>query len=857
MSVVKTSLRNFLAHKGRMILSGAAVALSVAFVCGTLVFTATMQTTFDKLFAESASDVMIQPGEDGSAMDESPSTGRFDAMPPEVIGEIEAVDGVETAVGIVQSTSIVAVGPDNESVGPTGGAPTMGVNWTHVELRTMEEPEGALPEGPDEIMIDGDTADSSGLGIGDTIRIMGVNGTTEHTVTGVVEFATTNPGAAVVYFDTETAQQVLLGGEGFTGVYVDGDGSVSDEVLRDRVADAIDTSGVRVLTNAEYTQENQDALGAFFNVIQYVLLGFALIALLVGIFLIVNTFTMLVAQRTREIGLFRAIGASRRQVNRSVLLEALILGVVGSVLGFVLGVGLAVGLMAVMGAFGLNLSTDDLTISTAVPITGIVLGITVTLVAAYFPARRAGKITPMAALQDAGLPGDKRAGRIRATIGAVLTVAGALMLFLTTTAERTVAAGGYLGLGILLTLVGMVVFAPALVGGIVKALAVVLLRIFGPIGRLAERNALRNPNRTGGTASALMIGLALVTSLAVVGSSMIASATEEIDRSIGADFIVQTSNFQPVLPDAAEAVRNADHLAAVSEMRGVSAEVTADGDSFEQSFSAVDDSFPDMIRVEMAEGSFADALAPGAVAIGSARADTENLAVGDEITVTFEGGEETTLTIGGITAPGSNPEAMPAYVSMETVRDSVPESELPLAWMLMAIADEGQVDAARESLDSALEPMPQMEVRDQAEYKEMIEQQIGQLLNMVYGLLALAIIVAILGVVNTLALSVVERTREIGLMRAIGLSRRQLRRMIRLEAVVIALFGALLGVAMGLAWGAGAQQILALEGMEVLALPWFTIAVVFVGAALVGLLAALVPAFRAGRMNILDAVSTE
>ncbi|NJP69021.1 ABC transporter permease [Streptomyces spiramenti] len=857
MSVVKTSLRNFFAHKGRMILSGAAVALSVAFVCGTLVFTATMQTTFDKLFAESASDVMVTPGEESRAMEESSSTGRFDVMPPEVIGDIEAVDGVDTAVGIAESVSLVAVGPDNESVGPTTGAPTIGLNWTHVELRTMEEPEGALPEGPDEIMIDGDTASSSGLGIGDTVRIMGLNGTTEHTITGVVDFATTNPGAAVVYFDTETAQQVLLGSEGFTSVYVDGDGSVSDEVLRDRVAEAIDTSGVRVLTNAEYTQENQDALGAFFNVIQYVLLGFAGIALLVGIFLIVNTFTMLVAQRTREIGLFRAIGASRKQVNRSVLIEALILGVVGSVLGFLLGVALAVGLMALMGAFGLNLSTDDLTISTAVPITGIVLGITVTLVAAYFPARRAGKITPMAALSDAGLPGDKRAGRIRAIVGAVLTAVGALMLFLTTTAEETAAAGGNLGLGILLTLVGMVVFAPALVGGIVKALAVVLLRIFGPIGRLAERNALRNPNRTGGTASALMIGLALVTSLAVVGSSMIASATEEIDRSIGADFIVQTNNFQPVLPEAAEAVRGADNLSAVSEMRGVEAEITAGGDSFEQGFSAVDESFPDMMRVEMAEGSFADALAPGAVAIGASRADTEDLSVGDEITVTFEGGEETTLTIGGITAPGSNPDASPAYVSLDTVRESVPESDLPLTWMLMAIADEGQIDAARASLESALDSMPQMEVRDQAEYKEMIEDQVGQLLNMVYGLLALAIIVAVLGVVNTLALSVVERTREIGLMRAIGLSRRQLRRMIRLESIVIALFGAILGVAMGLAWGGAAQQILALEGMGVLVLPWGTIVAVFIGAALVGLLAALVPAFRAGRMNILNAIATE
>ncbi|WP_130799140.1 ABC transporter permease [Streptomyces otsuchiensis] len=858
MSVVKTSLRNFFAHKGRMILSGMAVTLSVAFVCGTLVFTATMQTTFDKLFSQSASNVMVSPATAESSFEEGNPSGRPDSLPGSIVDDIEAVDGVETATGVVESTSIVAIGPDNDTVGPTTGAPTIGINWSDVELRIMEEPEGALPQGPGEVMIDGDTASSSGLGIGDTLSIVSVTGTSDYAITGVVDFATTNPGASIVYFDLATAQEILLGADGFTTVYVDSDGNVSDAELRDRVEAAVDSDDVRVLTADEFIQENQDALGEVFDIIRYVLLAFAMISLLVGVFLIVNTFTMLVAQRTREIGLFRAIGASRKQINRSVLIEALLLGVFGSVLGFLAGLGLAVGLMALMGAIGLNISTDDLTVSAAVPITGIVLGITVTLVAAYFPARRAGKITPMAALQDAGIPGDVRAGRIRAAIGGLLTVVGALLLVLTTTTDEVGPASGYVAGGLLLTLVGMVVFAPALVGSVVKVLSSVLLRGFGPVGRLAERNALRNPRRTGGTASALMIGLALVTSLAVVGSSMISSASKQIDEAIGADFMIQTSNWQPIPPDAADALRNADHLSATSDFMLMPAQVTTpDGETYEQSFSVVDESFPDMMRVEMSEGSLGEALAPGNVSIDAGRAEREGVEVGDELTITFRGGEETTLTVGAIVAPGSEAEGSPAYTSVATVAESVPEDAMPLPWMIMALADEGMVDEARASLEEAAGALPTLEVRDQADYKKMIEEQVGQLLNMTYGLLALAIIVAILGVVNTLALSVVERTREIGLMRAIGLSRRQLRRMIRLESVVIALFGAVLGVGMGLAWGLAAQQLLAMEGMDVLVLPWATIIVVFIGAALVGLLAALVPAFRAGRMNILNAIATE
>ncbi|MBB0243795.1 FtsX-like permease family protein [Streptomyces alkaliphilus] len=866
MSVMKTSLRNFFAHKGRMILSGLAVLLSVAFVCGTLVFTATMQTTFDRLFTVSASNVMVTPGtaEDSGGFDQTPAmTGRPETMPGEVVETLRGVDGVEEVTGYLDSQSVVAVDADNENIGPATGAPTIVANWTPIELRSMEIVEGAAPEGSGEVMVDSQTAENSSVAVGDELRLLSVGGSFEATVSGIVEFRITNPGATLLYFDTATAQEILLGGEdGYTAFYVDTTDAVSDEEMRDRVASAVNGEQYLVRTAEQYAEDNRNALGEFLDIIRWVLLGFAGIALLVGIFLIVNTFTMLVAQRTREIGLFRAIGAQRGQVNRSVMVEALLLGIVGSVLGFVAGIGIAIALMAILGAVGMNLSTDDLTVGWAVPVTGIVLGVTVTLIAAWIPARRAGRITPMAALQDAGNPGDVRAGRVRAAIGAALLALGVAALIAVTGTESAGAAGQLLGVGIPLTLVGLVLAAPALVGLVIRGLSAVLLRGFGSVGRLAERNALRNPRRTGATASALMIGLALVSALSVAGASLVASTDKAIDETIGADFIVQNEGFTPVIPEAVEAARGADDLEAISEYREIRAELTPVGgggdDAFDQRLAMVNEAYPRVFAVDVAEGDIDGALAPGGISLTDTVAERQGVELGDELEVLTQGGGTTTLTVRAITtSAGAATEGDAAYIGIAGAEEFIPEEAMPLPWGLFAIAEEGRQAEARASLEAALEPFPQVVVRDQADYKELVRSEVGMLLNMVYGLLALAIIVAVLGVINTLALSVVERTREIGLMRAIGLSRRQLRRMIRLESVVIALFGAVLGVALGLFWGWASQRVMALEGIDVLEIPVNVIVIVFIGSALVGLLAALIPAFRAGRMNILRAIATE
>ncbi|MFI9172164.1 ABC transporter permease [Streptomyces lincolnensis] len=854
MTVLKTSMRNFFAHKGRMALSAVAVMLSVAFVCGTLVFTDTMNTTFDKLFASTASDVTVSPK--GAKSDDTPQNGKPASLPAALLPQVEKAKDVKSAEGAVSAMNVTVVDSRNKNMGNSDGAPTIAGNWTSSDARTMDITSGHAPRGPTEVMVDADTADKHDLKLGEELRTISVAGDFTARIVGIAAFKVTNPGAAVFYFDTATAQRELLGATGlFTQIYVTAANGATDTQLKQNVTQALDGT-FKIQTAKENADENRQGIDQFMNVIKYAMLGFAGIAFLVGIFLIINTFSMLVAQRTREIGLMRAIGSSRKQVNRSVLVEALLLGVVGSILGVGAGVGIAIGLMKLMSAAGMNLSTDDLTVTTTTPIAGLVLGVVVTVLAAYLPARRAGKVSPMAALRDAGTPADGRAGLVRGLIGLVLTGAGTFALYTAANADKASEGALLLGGGVVLTLIGFVVIGPLLAGGVVRVISAVLLRAFGPVGRLAERNALRNPRRTGATGAALMIGLALVACLSVVGSSMVASATSELDKSVGADFIVQGN--QRIVPQAQRAMERSPGLAHVTSYKELEATLTSpDGKKDTKGVTAADPSYAKDLRRPTTAGTLTAAYGKDAMSVGSDYAKAHGVRVGDTITVAFKGGETAKLKVAAVTDDSGALDKGSRYLSIETMRKYVPADQIPPDSIMFAKAKDGQEKQAYAALKESLDKYPQYQVRDQTDYKQELKNQVGQLLNMVYGLLALAIIVAVLGVVNTLALSVVERTREIGLMRAIGLSRRQLRRMIRMESVVIALFGALLGLGLGMGWGTTAQKLLALEGLGVLEIPWTTIIGVFIGSAFVGLFAALVPAFRAGRMNVLNAIATE
>ncbi|HEY8984617.1 MAG TPA: FtsX-like permease family protein [Streptomyces sp.] len=860
MTVLKTSMRNFFAHKGRMALSAIAVLLSVAFVCGTLVFTDTMSTTFDKLFAATSSDVTVSPKGASDTGETNTGNGKPLVMPASVVDTVRKAKGVKSAEGGVASTSVTVVDADKDDLSPSGGGPTIVGNWNANDARTMKITSGAAPKGPGQVMVDADTVDKHHLKLGDEIGVISAVGTHTAKISGIVEFQVTNPGAAIFYLDTKTAQETLVGQTGvYTSVNVTAAAGVTDDQLKRDVTAALGAGTHKVQTAKETADANRKDVGEFMDVLKYAMLGFAGIAFLVGIFLIINTFSMLVAQRTREIGLMRAIGSSRKQVNRSVLIEAFLLGVVGSVLGVGAGIGVAVGLMKLMNSAGMNLSTDDLTVAWTTPALGLVLGVVVTVFAAYLPARRAGKVSPMAALRDAGTPADAKAGLVRGVIGLVLTGTGGFALYLAGTADKGSEGASWLGLGIVLSLLGFVVVGPLLAGGVVRVLGAVLLRAFGPVGRMAERNALRNPRRTGATGAALMIGLALVACLSVVSSSMVASVTQELDKSVGTDFIVRSSSEQNITQQAVDAIKKTPGLKRVTEYKSMDADFTTpDGKvSKDTAITAADPTYPDDLRVETVQGNLHDAYKPDSMSVHEDYAKDHGIRLGSTVKVAFQDGRTANLTVRAITKSDGAIDSGAMYTAISTMAKYVPADKMPLDEIVFATAEKGQQDAAYTALKSALHDLPQYKVRNQTDYKQELKDQVGQLLNLIYGLLALAIIVAVLGVVNTLALSVVERTREIGLMRAIGLSRRQLRRMIRMESVVIALFGALLGLGLGMGWGATAQKLLALQGLGVLEIPWTTIVGVFIGSAFVGLFAALVPAFRAGRMNVLNAIATD
>jgi putative ABC transport system permease protein len=854
--VLKATLRSFLAHKGRLVLSALAIVLSVAFVAGSLIFSDTVTRTFDRLFASTAADVKVGPKE---GLDEAVPSGNIPTVPADLADRVAKIDGVAAAHVDAAVENITVVDDKNEPVGPTTGAPTIATNWYVTERSPVKLTSGHEPRGPGEALLDADTADAKHMRIGDTLTVLAAPGSFKVEVVGIATFTTTNPGAALVFLDTPTAQTKLLGSEDVaTSISVDAAPGVSDAQLKARIGDGLG-SAYELSTASEQAESDAAQLGGFLDVIKFVMLGFAGIAVLVGVFLIVNTFSMLIAQRTRELGLLRALGADRRQVRRSVLTEALLLGLVSSTIGLAVGIGLAFGLIALMGLLGMNLKSTEMVIGWGTPVAAYVVGVGVTFVAAYLPARRAAQVSPMAALADAEIAGVGRPLRLRAVLGSVFAVAGGAALVGCATAEETGQAAPLLGLGVVLTLIATVIAGPLLVRPLIRVLGGAFPALFGPVGRMSQRNALRNPRRTGATAAALMVGLALVGGMSVASASMTKSFDQQIDKTLGADFIVQNSNFTPFPQEITDKVRATDGAGLVVRQRFAPLALRLpDGKRVESTAAGYDARLDDVAHVTYAEGDSAAALATGSIAMDRGFAEEHGVSVGATLPVEFPAGRTADLKVGALTdQEGSDSFGMEGgiFLGLGTLEKYAPGGQESALYVNAAPGtDPGTL---RDRLDQTLDPYPQVQVRDQADYKALIRDQIAVMLYLVYALLGLAIIIAVLGVVNTLALSVVERTREIGLLRAIGLGRRQLRRMIRLESVVIAVFGAVLGLGLGLVWGVAIQQVLALEGMTAFAIPWGTIVAVVVGSAVVGIVAALLPALRASRMNVLAAIAHE
>lgn len=851
--LLKISLRSFLAHKGRMVLSLIAIALSVGFVSGTLVFSNTATSTSDKLFASTASDVSVTqtPAKQviGPNMRMNPLS-----VPASTVQKVAAQPGVKIALGEISVGNADLVNPRTSKVaGPYDGAPALVGAWVSSPRTSLKITSGNAPSGPKQMMIDADTAAKSDLHLGDPVRVINGRGTFDYTISGLATFTTANPGSAMAFLDVPTAQHDLLGKTGlFTSIDVYGDGSASNDRLKTEISGVLG-EGYDVKTAAEEKAHNAADIGTFLTFMKAALLGFAGIALLVGGFLIINTFSMLVAQRTREIGLLRALGGGRRQIIRSVLIEALLLGVIGSTLGMLAGLGVAMLLIQLMAPAGIPIS-NSLDIGADVPIASYAGGIVVTLLASWLPARRAGRISPMAALSEHGALDDMAANRQRNLIGLLLAVVGAGTLV----GGAVTAQQGLVATGAAVLLIAFVVLGPLAATRVIGMLGEVLPPVFGASGRLAQLNAVRNPRRTSATAAALMIGLCLVTGLSVESASLVSSSDAQVAKTLGADYLVSPGSaggLTSAMLAAATRTPGIDHVTA--EKFVLTTITTGDGKSRNFTVKAVTPSITRDFRVPVSAGDM-EALTRGGVSVDQDFAKEHNLKVGDKLTIDYGKGYTQAVPIGVITAEGNPFFDSQIYIGIPTMAEVLPAQLTPpdAGFLCMAVSGADK-DKTYQALQDSLSAYPMVTVQNHAGFNQTFQKSVDALFGIIYGLLALAIIVAVLGVINTLALSVVERTREIGLLRAIGLSRRQLRRMIRLESVVIAVFGALIGTALGLAWGIGFQRASRTQGMSVLSVPFGTIVAVLLLSAVVGLLAALLPAFRAARMNVLKAISTE
>lgn len=859
----KASLRSFFAHKGRMVLSVLAIALSVAFVAGTLMFTSMFTKTFDTLFASTTPDVTIAAarGTDDEFDEGLPGAPRY--VPDNLTGRIAGVDGVAAVEPIINVTDATML-KGRTSLSPEG-PPTILQNWGDSD-GAVKLTSGQAPVGANQVLVDADTAKKKDVRIGDTLRVVGMRGEFSTTVSGIVTFTTTNPGAALFFFDMPTMREKLLGVPNvLTQIAVTAREGVSHDELRNRITSAIgpnQPTPLEIKTKAEQSRTQAEALGTVMSVIRNALLGFAALAALVGVFLIFNTFAMLVAQRTREIGLLRAIGADRGQINRSVLTEALLLAVVGSTLGLGLGYLTAMGLITVMSGFGMNLRIEDLSLTPGSAIAGYSIGFIVTLLSAMLPALRAGRISPMAALAEVGAPPSKSLVT-RSLIGMTGLAAGiACLIWSTVDSLSGTNAALLLGGGIAGSLIAVIVLGPVFARAVVPVLGLPLRGVFGTVGRLSQQNALRNPRRTSATAAALMIGLSVVTGVAVVTSSIESSVNAEIDKQVGADYLVMGGMNGPPVPMSGEIVnkiRAVEGVGVLTRQRSTPRLTITSAtrtEPWKTRGLATDDTFDQTTHLEYEKGTAAEALRAGGIVLGGDRARTLGVDVGDPVTVDFGNGAKVELTVGALSRSGRQAvDDDSPIISIATLDRHLPDiADMGVMLNAKAGADKTEL---KENLTRAMESYPQFKILDQADIKKSVAGNIEGLLATVYALLALAIFIAILGVVNTLALSVIERTREIGLMRAIGTTRRQLRRMIRLESLMIAVFGAALGLGLGMTWGVTSQQLLAREGLTILTVPWPTIVTVVLGAALVGLLAAIVPSIRASRMNVLDAIATE
>ncbi|MFC5805508.1 ABC transporter permease [Streptomyces formicae] len=850
----RTAVRTVLAHKTRLLMTVLAVMLGVAFVSGTLVFTDTLSNAFRSQSAKSYDNVAVAVTSFGDPNDPESDPG----VSQKTLDKIRALDGVAAAHGRVEGFAGVA-DRDGKLIDSTFGSPK-GSNFA--PGKDGKDPayafiDGSGPLKAGQIALDEGTAAKGSFEVGDRIRVATNGPVKEFTLSGVftTDDGEVKAGGSLVLFDTAVAQKQYLKAGWYQDVTVTAAAGADDAKLLDAIEPLLPKSA-EAKTGQAIAEEQAKDIESGLGALKQVLLGFAGIALFVGIFLISNTFSMLVAQRTKELALMRAVGASRKQITRSVLIEAAVVGAIASAIGFVIGVGLALGLRSGMATFGMSVPPGPLVVTATPVIAALAVGVLITMLAAWLPGRRAAKIPPVAAMSSVHAVATTKSLVVRNSIGAFITSLGAAAIVWGAgvggdDGRLRIAAGAFFAL------IGIIVLIPLLSRPVIALIRPLLTGPFGVSGKLAGQNAVRNPRRTGATASALAIGLTLVTGLSVLGVTVGQALDKMTTDNIKADYMVVMANGGDLDQSALTALEKADGVTAVSPQQSVYFELRKSGgkagkDGFVSASAVTPGAIEQVLNIDVVQGGLGS-LAEGRIAVAEKTAEKRGWKVGTDIPVTFGDKKQGTLTVGAVYKDSEF--VSPVIVSTEVVNSHEAKPYIP---QIFVKTEGGQTEANEKALISALGENPAITVMDHQDIRDQFGGMINLLLNILYGLLAMALLIAVLGVVNTLAMSVFERQQEIGMLRAIGLDRRRVKRMVRLEAVVISLFGALIGIGLGvfLGWAIGETMRASIPGYE-LVLPWDRIGIFLVLAGLVGVLASLWPARSAAKLNMLNAIKTE
>ena len=846
------AVKSLWARKVRALTTTLAVVIGVAFVAGTYILTDTTFAAFDEIFSDSLEGTSVVITARDEVVQESNEIPSFDAA---LLPDVKRVRGVRLAAGAI-FTPGGFFDSEGEAIGSKFAPKFISSNMPD-GLEPQTYVDGHPPRNPKQASLDEAAAEDSGLEIGDEIELASVERATTYTLVGLTRLGDASFGGASIANVTLPEAQRITGKKGeFDQISLAAEEGISETTLLRRVQ-RIAPATVRVETAQQNAKRNSDQIRDNLGFLRIALLIFAFVALFVGAFLIFNTFSITVAQRIKEFGMLRTLGAGRRQILTSVVVEALLIGLLGALLGLAAGYGIAKGLTALFVAVGLDLPTTALVTKDRTVVASLLIGVGVTLASSLVPALRATRVPPIAAMQNLEVPRSRRRGIAYAAIAVLLGAAGLALVVagLFGGADGGTAAG-MMGGGAVAVILGVSLFSPRLVRPLASLAGWPLERLRRLTGRLARENTQRNPSRTAVTAAALMIGLAVVAFVTVFAAGIKSSIATAVDDSFQGELVLQnTDGFSPISPGAADAARQVPGVELVSTMRAAQAKLL-NGGGGKPRVSALERDAADVLTIDWNEGGSRTlrTLTDREVVVDKSFAGSNGFELGDQVRFLTQIGARPSLTVVGEFEDKADLLGS-AIVTQRLMARQFDQSDD--IFDFVKLAPDAQPEAVQARLTKVMErEFPTAEVRNQQELKENQEEQINQLLKLIYALLALAVLVSLYGIANTLALSIHERTRELGMLRAIGMSRRQVRTMIRYEAVITALIGALLGMMLGVIFAALIAQPLKEEGF-VLSYPVGTLLLMLVFAALAGVIAAIAPARRASRLDVLQSLQYE